>query len=64
MFQRFLEQLDVEETVEGGTFLDNSLVYWGGELAMDHYVDRHARRSWPAGRRAHSRPATTSTTPR
>ncbi|MBX7079495.1 MAG: DUF1552 domain-containing protein [Nannocystaceae bacterium] len=37
VFQRFLEQLDVEEA-DGQTFLDNSLVYWGGELGMDHYV--------------------------
>jgi hypothetical protein len=37
VFQRFLEQLDVEETYEGDTFLDNSLVYWGAECAMDHY---------------------------
>jgi hypothetical protein len=37
VFQRFLEQLDVEETVEGGTFLDNSLVYFSTEMAMNHY---------------------------
>jgi hypothetical protein len=37
VFRRFLEQLDVEES-GGDTFLDNSLVYWGGELSMDHYV--------------------------
>ena len=37
VFQRFLEQLDVEES-DGATYLDNSLVYWGGELSMDHYV--------------------------
>ncbi|MBL8944038.1 MAG: DUF1552 domain-containing protein [Myxococcales bacterium] len=38
VFKRFLEQLDVEEA-DGATFLDNSLVYWGSELAMDHYVN-------------------------
>jgi Protein of unknown function (DUF1552) len=37
VFRRYLEQLDVEEA-EGRTYLDNSLVYWGGELSMDHYV--------------------------
>jgi hypothetical protein len=37
VFGRFLEQLDVEEA-DGKTFLDNSLVLMGGELAMDHYV--------------------------
>ncbi len=37
VFKRFLEQLDVEEA-NGETFLDNSLVYWGSELSMDHYV--------------------------
>lgn len=37
IFRRFLEQLDVEEAA-GETFLDNSLVYWGSELSMDHYV--------------------------
>jgi hypothetical protein len=37
IFQRFLEQLDVEEA-EGDTYLDNSLVYWGSELSMDHYT--------------------------
>jgi hypothetical protein len=37
IFKRFLERLDVEES-NGETFLDNSLVYWGGELSMDHYV--------------------------
>jgi hypothetical protein len=37
IFKRFLEGLDVEEHA-GETFLDNSLVYWGGELSMDHYV--------------------------
>jgi hypothetical protein len=37
IFKRFVEQLDVEE-VFGETYLDNSLVYWGGELSMDHYV--------------------------
>lgn len=37
IFKRFIEQLDVEEA-EGKTFLDNSLVYMGSELAMDHYV--------------------------
>jgi hypothetical protein len=37
VFQRFLEQLDTEEA-EGDTYLDNSLVYWGSELSMDHYV--------------------------
>jgi Protein of unknown function (DUF1552) len=38
VFKRFLEQLDVEEA-DGQTFLDSSLVYWGSELAMDHYVN-------------------------
>jgi len=37
VYQRFLEQLDVEE-IDGQTYLDNSLVYFGSELAMDHYV--------------------------
>jgi hypothetical protein len=37
VFKRFLEQLDVEESA-GQTYLDNSLVYWGSELSMDHYV--------------------------
>jgi hypothetical protein len=37
VFKRFIEQLDVEEAF-GQTYLDNSLVYWGGELAMNHYV--------------------------
>ncbi len=37
VFKRFVEQLDVEEAF-GQTYLDNSLVYWGGELSMDHYV--------------------------
>jgi len=37
VFTRFLERLDVEES-PGETFLDNSLVYWGGELSMSHYV--------------------------
>jgi Protein of unknown function (DUF1552) len=37
IFQRFLEQLDVEEGADGETYLDNSLVYFGGELSMDHY---------------------------
>ena len=37
VFQRFLEQLDVEE-IDGTTYLDNSLVYFGSELSMDHYV--------------------------
>lgn len=37
VFRRYLEQLDVEEA-GGLTYLDNSLVYWGGELSMDHYV--------------------------
>lgn len=37
IFQRFLEQLDVDES-EGSTYLDNSLVYMGSELAMDHYT--------------------------
>jgi hypothetical protein len=37
IFRRFIEQLDVEESA-GETFLDNSLVYWGSELSMDHYV--------------------------
>jgi hypothetical protein len=37
VFGRFLQQLDVEEA-NGKTFLDNSLVLMGGELAMDHYV--------------------------
>jgi hypothetical protein len=37
VFGRFLSQLDVEEA-DGATFLDNSLVLMGGELAMDHYV--------------------------
>lgn len=36
VFGRFLEQLDVEET-DGQTYLDNSVVYYGAELAMDHY---------------------------
>jgi hypothetical protein len=37
VFRRFVEALDVEEA-DGSTFLDNSLVYWGAELSMDHYV--------------------------
>ena len=37
VFGRFLQQLDVPEA-NGKTFLDNSLVLMGGELAMDHYV--------------------------
>lgn len=37
VFGQFLAQLDVEEA-DGRTFLDNSLVALGGELAMDHYV--------------------------
>jgi len=37
VFGRFLEQLDVPEA-DGKTFLDNSVVLMGGELAMDHYV--------------------------
>jgi hypothetical protein len=37
IFGRFVEQLDVDEG-DGTTVLDNSLVYWGGELSMDHYV--------------------------
>lgn len=37
VFGRFLERLDVEEA-EGRTFLDNSVVLMGGELAMDHYT--------------------------
>jgi hypothetical protein len=37
VFTRYLQQLDVEEA-DGKTFLDNSLVLMGGELAMDHYV--------------------------
>ncbi len=37
VFRRFLEGLDVEESL-GETYLDNSLVYWGSELSMDHYV--------------------------
>lgn len=36
VFGRFLAQLDVEEA-DGQTFLDNSLVCWGGELSHDHY---------------------------
>jgi hypothetical protein len=38
IFARFLEQLDVEE-LDGTTFLDNSLVYLGSELSVDHYVN-------------------------
>jgi hypothetical protein len=37
VFGRFLQQLDVPEA-DGKTFLDNSIVLMGGELAMDHYV--------------------------
>lgn len=37
VFARFLAQLDVEEA-DGQTFLDNSVVYFGSELSMDHYV--------------------------
>lgn len=37
VFGRYLQQLDVEEA-DGQTFLDNSLVYLGAELAMDHYL--------------------------
>jgi hypothetical protein len=37
VFGRFLAQLDVPEA-DGATFLDNSLVLMGGELAMDHYT--------------------------
>jgi hypothetical protein len=37
VFGRFLQQLDVPEA-NGKTYLDNSLVLMGGELAMDHYV--------------------------
>ncbi|MEM6996639.1 MAG: DUF1552 domain-containing protein [Myxococcota bacterium] len=37
VFKRYLERLDVEEA-GGRTYLDNSIVYWGGELSMDHYV--------------------------
>lgn len=37
VFAKFMERLDVEEA-EGKTFLDNSLVVMGSELAMDHYL--------------------------
>ena len=37
VFGRYLAQLDVEEA-DGRTFLDNSLVYLGAELSMNHYV--------------------------
>jgi Protein of unknown function (DUF1552) len=37
VYKRFLEELDVEEG-EGQTFLDNSIVYFANELAMDHYT--------------------------
>jgi hypothetical protein len=37
VFGRYLQQLDVPEA-NGKTYLDNSLVLMGGELAMDHYV--------------------------
>jgi hypothetical protein len=37
VYARFLERLNVEEG-GGQTVLDNSLVYWGGELSMNHYV--------------------------
>lgn len=36
IFRRFLVNLDVDEAL-GETFLDNSLVYFSGELAMDHF---------------------------
>ena len=32
---RVLEGLDVEESI-GRTFLDNSVVFWGNELGMNH----------------------------
>jgi hypothetical protein len=37
IYSRFLEQLDVEE-LDGQTFLDNSICYFGSELSIDHYV--------------------------
>lgn len=37
VYRRFLEQLDVEE-LDGQTFLDNSICYFGSELSIDHYV--------------------------
>ena len=35
VFVRILEQLDVDEG-DGSTYLDNSLVFWGNELGMNH----------------------------
>lgn len=37
VFRRYLERLDVQES-GGETYLDNSIVYWGGELSVNHYV--------------------------
>ena len=37
VFTRYLAGLDVEEA-DGRTFLDNSLVSFGAELSMDHYL--------------------------
>lgn len=37
IYRRFLEGLDVEE-IDGKTFLDNSIAYFGSELSIDHYV--------------------------
>jgi hypothetical protein len=35
IFLRLMEKLDVPEE-GGGTYLDNSLIYWGGELGFNH----------------------------
>jgi hypothetical protein len=35
VFGKLLEKLDVEE-LDGSTYLDNSLVYWGNELGFNH----------------------------
>jgi hypothetical protein len=37
VYARLLTQLDVPESANGSTYLDNSLVVWGNELGLNHY---------------------------